>query len=113
MDFSQLLESIIPFAERLPAVRATLGFILVLLMSGFAWTLVFFSRINIIERIALSFGLSIAIVTLGIIVLNVALGMKITGANALLFIIVIIIIASAVYGLKRQVTPKKTESNGD
>ena len=101
MDFGQLLESIIPFAERLPTIRAILGFILVFFLPGFAWTLVFFSRLNIIERIALSFGLSMAAVTLSIIVLHVLLGMRITGINALLYITVITVIAFGLYLLKR------------
>ena len=97
MDFSQLLESIIPFAERLPTLRAILGFIIVFFVPGFAWTLVFFSRVNIIERIALSLGLSIAMVTLSVIVMHVLFGMRINGANSLLTIIVITIIALAIY----------------
>ena len=113
MDFGQLLESVIPFAERLPTIRAILGFILVFFVPGFAWTLVFFSRVNIIERVALSFGLSIAAVTLSIIVLHVLFGMRITGANSLLTIIVITIIALVVYSLKRLLTRQSKDSDGD
>lgn len=113
MDFGQLLESVIPFAERLPTIRAILGFILVFFVPGFAWTLVFFSRVNIIERIALSFGLSIAAVTLSILVLHVLFGIRITGANSLLIIIVITVIALVVYSLKRLMTRQKIDSNGD
>ena len=113
MDFSQLLASIIPFAERLPAIRAILGFILVFFLPGFAWTLVFFNRINIIERIALSVGLSVAAVTLSIIVLHVLFGVRITGTSSLLTIIVITIIALVLYLLKRFAIRKKIDSNGD
>jgi uncharacterized membrane protein len=113
MDFGQLLESVIPFAERLPIIRAILGFILVFFVPGFAWTLVFFSRLKIIERIALSFGLSIALVTISIIVLSVLLGIRITGANSLLIIIVITVIALVIYSLKRLMTRRKIDSNGD
>jgi uncharacterized membrane protein len=113
MDFSQLFESVVPLAERLPAVRAILGFILVFFVPGFAWTFVFFSRVNIIERVALSFGLSIASVTLSIIVLHVLFGMRINGANSLLTVIVITIIALAVYLLKRFVIRQSKASNGD
>jgi uncharacterized membrane protein len=113
MDFGQLLESVIPFAERLPTIRAVLGFILVFFVPGFAWTFVFFSRLNIIERIALSFGLSIAAVTLSIIVLHVLFGMRITGSNSLLIIIVITIIALVLYLLKRLLTGQPKASNGD
>ena len=113
MDFGQLFQSIIPIAERLPIVRAILGFILVFFLPGFAWTLVFFKRVNIIERIALSFGLSIAAVTLSIIVLHVLFGLRITGANSLLIIIVITIIALVLYLLKRFVARPSNDSNGE
>ena len=101
MDFSELFGSLVPFAERLPTIRAILGIILVFFVPGFAWTLVFFSRVNIIERIALSFGLSIAAVTLSVMALHVLLGMRITGVNSLLTIIMITIIALVLYLLKR------------
>lgn len=97
----QLFEVALPFLERLPAIRAILGFIIVFLLPGFAWTLVFFNQINIIERIALSFGLSIAVVTLSILTLNVLLGIRITGLNSLLIIIFVTIIPVALYYLKR------------
>ncbi|MBA7657087.1 hypothetical protein ES703_65018 [subsurface metagenome] len=97
----QIFEFVFPFLEKLPAIRAILGFILVFFLPGFAWTLVFFKNINIIERIALSFGLSIALVTLSILVLNALIGVRITGLNSLLIIIVITIIPVAFYYLKR------------
>ena len=113
MDFSQLLESVISLAERLPVIRAILGVLLVFFLPGFAWTLVFFSRVNIIERIALSFGLSIAAVTLSLIVLHMLLGMRITGVNSLLTIIVITIIAVVAYFLKRLAARKQKALDGD
>jgi len=97
----QIFEFIFPFLEKLPAIRAILGFILVFFLPGFAWTLVFFKNINIIERVALSFGLSIAVVTLSILTLNVLLGIRITGLNSLLIIIIVTIIPVAFYYLKR------------
>lgn len=97
----QIFEFAFPFLERLPTVRALLGFILVFFLPGFAWTLVFFKQINIIERIALSFGLSIAVVTLSILTLNVLLGIRITGLNSVLIIIVATIIPIVFYYLKR------------
>lgn len=97
----QIFEFAFPFLERLPPVRALLGFILVFFLPGFAWTLVFFKQINIIERIALSFGLSIAVVTLSILTLNVLLGIRITGLNSVLIIIVATIIPVVFYYLKR------------
>ncbi len=102
----QIFEFALPFLEKLPAIRAILGFILVFFLPGFAWTLVFFKQVNIIERIALSFGLSIAVVTLSILVLNVLIGVRITGLNSLLIIIVITIIPVSFYYLKRFVKGK-------
>ena len=110
MDF---LSSLIPFAERLPIIRAILAFLLVFFVPGFAWTLVFFSRLNILERIALSFGLSIAAVTLSVLVLHILFGMRINGANALLTIIVITVVAIAVYLLKKFLRRQSEDSNGD
>ena len=97
----QIFEFALPFLERLPVIRALLGFILVFFLPGFAWTLVFFKQVNVIERIALSFGLSIAVVTLSILVLNVLVGVRITGFNSLLIIIVITIIPVGFYYLKK------------
>jgi uncharacterized membrane protein len=108
-----LLSSVIPWAERLPTIRAVLGFILVFFVPGFAWTFVFFSRLSIVERMALSFGISIAAVTLSIIVLHVLFGVRISGTNSLLIIIVITIIALLAYLLKRFMTHQSKASNGD
>lgn len=101
MDLGQIFNFAIPLLDSVPVVRAVLGVIFMLFLPGFAWTLVFFKQINIIERIALSFGLSIAIVALSIIVLNVLLGIRINGGNALLIIIVLTGVPLAVYYLKR------------
>ena len=99
----EIIGSALPFLDSLPAIRVILGFILVFFLPGFAWTLVFFSgrQINIIERLALSLGLSIAAVTLSILALNRLIGMRITGFNAVLAIIAITIIPVVIYGLKR------------
>ena len=101
MDFSQLFEFSFPFLERFATLRAILGVVLVFFLPGFAWTLVFFKGINAIERIALSVGLSIAAVTLSILALHILLDIRITGSNSLLIIIVITVIALAVYFVQR------------
>jgi len=103
VDFRQIFEFAIPFLERLPTVRAILGFILMFFLPGLAWTLVFFKQINVMERIVLSFGLSIAVVTVTIIALNILLDIRITGSNSLLIIIVLTIIPLALYFLRRLV----------
>ena len=88
---------ILPFLEQVPLVRAVLGFVLVFFLPGFAWTLVFFKRIKVLERIALSFALSIAIVTLSIVFSNWILNFKITGTSSALIILALIIIPLGIY----------------
>ncbi len=106
----QILEQTLPFLDRLPLIRALLGSILVLFLPGFAWTLVFFKQIKVVERIALSFGLSIVMVTLVILALNVLFGVSITGLSSLLIIIAITLIPIFLY-LFRRLT--KRVSNGE
>ena len=102
MDWlEQIFGSVLPFFESVPIIRATFGFILVFFLPGFAWTLVFFKQIKVIERVALSFGLSIVLVTLSILVLNVLLNIRITGLNSLLIIILVIVVPVAIYYFKR------------
>jgi len=87
--------------ESLPGVRGVLGFILVFFIPGFAWTLVFFRQINVLGRIALSFGLSIALVTLSIFALNKLIGIGITGVNSVLIILCITFIPLVIYYVNR------------
>ena len=105
MDFlsplRELFDFVFPFVEELPIVRALIGFIFVFFLPGFAWTLVFFKQINIIERVALSFGLSIAVVTLSLLFLNRVAEIKITGFNSVLVIIAVTIIPVVLYYLNR------------
>ena len=82
-------------------MRAILGIVLMFFLPGFAWTLVFFRQISLLERLALSVGLSIAIVTLSILALNVLVGVRITGFNSLLIIITVTVIPLAFYYLNR------------
>ena len=98
----QLFEFALPFLDRLPIIRAIIGFVFVFFLPGFAWTLVFFKgrQINVIERVALSFGLSIAMVTLSILALNKLAGISITGFSSTLIIITITIIPVVFYYLR-------------
>ncbi len=107
----EIIGSAVPFLDSLPAIRGALGFILVFLLPGFAWTLVFFSgrQINIVERLALSFGLSIAAVTLSILALNKLIGVRITGFNAVLIILAITIIPVVIYYLKKIIKRRSGE----
>jgi len=111
MDLSQLLETFLPTSGGLLVIRAILGFILVFFLPGFAWTLVFFHKANILERLALSIGLSIALVTLSIIVLNVLFDVRINGTNALVTIIVITIIPTGTYFLRRYLARRSEPSD--
>ena len=87
--------------EAVPGFRALLGIILVFFLPGFAWTLVFFRGINVLERAALSIGLSIAIVALSILVLHKVAGITVTGLNSVIIIIMVTIIPLAIYYLNR------------
>ena len=101
MDFSQLRDTFLSFLDKIPALRAILAVIIVFFIPGFAWTLALFNKINNVERIALSVGISIATVTLSVIALNVLFKVRITGTNTLLTIIGITVIALAIYLVKR------------
>ena len=92
---------VLPFPEHVPIIRTILGFILVFFLPGFAWTLVFFRQINLLERITLSFGLSIAIVTLSLLLVNRLTGISVTGLNSALIIMGIIILPILIYFLNR------------
>jgi len=111
MDFSSLFEFAFPILDRIPFIRAVLGFIIVFILPGLALTLFFFKKLNIIERLVLSFGLSIAVATLSVIVLHVLFGVRITGFNSLLTIVIIVIIPLVCSYLKKLISsPPSKES---
>ena len=99
----EIFEFALPFLDRVPIIRAILGFIFVFFLPGFAWTFVFFKgkQISVLERIALSFGLSIAVVTLSILALNMLIGIRVTGFNAVLIIMIIKLIPLLYYGIRK------------
>ena len=105
-----LFEFIFPFLERLPVIRAILGFVLVFFLPGFAWTLVFFRQIKVLERILLSFTLSIVVVTLSLFFANWILGLRLTGLNSVLVIIVVTVLPVVIYYLNRAIKRKKEET---
>lgn len=102
------------FLEHLSILRVILGVIIVFFLPGFAWTLVFFrgKQINILERAALSFGLSIALVTLSILALHLLFGVMITGFNAVIIILSITVIPLVIYLFSKYliILPKKQVS---
>jgi len=97
----QIIDSALPFIDQVPFLRAILGFILVFFLPGFTWTLIFFRRVVLIERVVLSFGLSIALVTLTVCVINLLFDIKITGLNTFLTIIAITAIPVVPYCVMR------------
>lgn len=85
------------------------GSLFVLFLPGFAWSFVFFKKeeIDWIERIALSFGLSIALVPLAVFWLNYFLGVKINRVNVSIVIIALIGTACGIWWLKGKYTLKE------
>ena len=85
------------------ALRAIIALPLVLFLPGYVWSRVFFGRgeIDSMERVALSFGLSIAIVPLSIFFLNKA-GMSITAVNSFLTILGLILVALVLERVRRK-----------
>lgn len=97
----ELFEFAVSLLERLSVIRAILGFIIMFFLPGFAWTLVFFKKLSIMERVVLSFALSTAVITLSLLFLNKVVGIRITGFNSVLVIIAVTIIPVAIYYLNR------------
>ena len=75
--------------------RIIFGSIFVLFVPGFAWSYVFFNRgkIDSIERLALSFGLSIALVPLTVFWFNWVFHVSITLVNTWLIVCGITLVA--------------------
>ena len=106
-NIKEIFDFALPALEGLPVLRAILGIILVFFLPGFAWTLVFFRQVNIIERLALSLGLSIATVTLSILAISKLTGMRINGVNAVLVIILITVVPVIIYFISRYVRRRR------
>jgi uncharacterized membrane protein len=108
-----LLNNMLPFFDAVPGVRAALASLLVFFIPGFAWTLLLFRgrQINWLERLALSIGISIAIVTISILALNLLFGVRISGINAFITILVITAIPLAWYFLVRFLARKKSRDS--
>ncbi|MBN2077021.1 MAG: DUF1616 domain-containing protein [Dehalococcoidales bacterium] len=104
----ELFNWAVPVLDNVPIIRAVIGIILVFFAPGFAWTLVLFKGINRIERLVLSFALSLALVTLSILGLNTVVNMRITGLNAFLSILLLTIIPLVIYFTRRYIHKRKT-----
>mgnify|MGYP001059456704 CR=1 FL=1 len=87
----------------LEGLRIFFGSVFILFLPGFAWSYVFFAGKNIdwIERIALSFGLSIALVPLAVFLLNWLFQVKITLLNTFLIVCGLMAIPGAWVLIKR------------
>ena len=97
---------ILSFFIGLEAFRIVFGSVYVLFLPGLVWTYVFFRKKEIdgLERIALSFALSIAIVPLMVFYLNL-IGMKINVLSVSLLILFIIVLGLIV--IKKHALIKK------
>jgi len=75
----------------LEILRAIFGGAFLLFLPGFAWSYFFFKkgRINHIERIGISIGLSIAVVCLSLFLMNKALGFEINLLNCTVVVLVL------------------------
>ncbi|MFH1647942.1 MAG: DUF1616 domain-containing protein [Chloroflexota bacterium] len=113
MDFSQVADIFLPSSGGLLVIRAVVAFVLVFFLPGFAWTLVFFKKINNVERLALSFGLSIALVVLSVFTLNFLFNIRINGTNAVVTIILITVVPAAIYLLQRRAARGAEAPDGD
>lgn len=76
------------------SLRIVFGAFYVLFLPGFAVVYFFFKDRDLIEKIALSFALSIAIVPLIVFYLNYIFKIKITALNVFLIVLAIISIVS-------------------
>ena len=91
--------------DHIPGLRAIVAIILIFFLPGFAWSFVFFTseQINRLERFVLSIGLSIAMVTVSMYALNLALDIKVTGTNAVFDILGLTFIAVVFYQVKKRI----------
>ncbi len=104
-----IFEFVTPLLDRVPFIRGLLGFIIVFLLPGFAWTLAFFRKVDILERILLSFALSIVVVTLSLLFSNWIFNVRTTGLNSLLTIIVVTVIPVGIYYIKKSMGHKEVD----
>lgn len=103
----ELFGFVFPFLERLPIIRAILGFLLVFFLPGFAWSFIFFKKLQVMERATLSFALSIVLVTLSLLFASRLANIRITGLNSVLIIILVTILPVIIYYLNRVIKRRK------
>ena len=99
--------------ELIELLRIPIGSVFVLFLPGYAWSFVFFKKgeIDLIERIALSFGLSIALVPLVVFWLNWLLKIRINIVNVTAVILGLIGCALIMLSGVKQISFKKEGRN--
>jgi len=103
MEFIQgFTANVLDVLSQVPVLQAVFGFLVVFFLPGFAWTFVMFRKLNLAERIAFSIGISIALVTLSVLGLNLAFGVRISAVNALLTIALLTVIPTIWYLIRRK-----------
>ena len=90
----------------LESFRIVFGSFFVLFLPGYVIVELFFKELEIIEKIALSFALSIAVVPLTVFYLN-KIGMKINTLNSFVAILGIIGVTIIIYLIKKAKERKK------
>lgn len=92
--------------------RIILGFVLTLFLPGFAVGLVIFrkDKLDIIERLALSSALSIAITLLMALFLDLLLGISTTASNMIFPLLTLTLLAFLVWSVQTGVLKKRFKS---
>jgi uncharacterized membrane protein len=109
---ANIFDSVLTVLEAVPALRVGIAVISMFFLPGFLWTLVIIkkSQINYLERIALSIGLSIALVTLSFLAMNLVLGVRFSGPNGAMAIFIITFIPLVWYGIRKLVERRKSRT---
>lgn len=112
---SELVEMFLSAIDVVPGFRVVLAAVLVFFAPGLAWSLVLFRgrQLHVIERLALSFGLSLAGVVLSMLALNIVFGVRINGFNTVVVIAVLTAIPLLYYGLRRFSTGRGDAEGGE
>lgn len=97
----------------LAIIGAIIGAVYVLFLPGLVWSFVFFRRhqIDLIERLALSFALSIALVPLLAFYLNLV-HVKISRTNIVLEVAGLIIVGAAIAWWRKRKSSDKLDNGG-
>lgn len=81
--------------------RAAVALALILFLPGYTWSRAFFEKVDMVERVGLSLGLSVALVTMGVLVANKA-GMEITPFNSAMVATAILVTGALTEAMTRK-----------